>query len=449
MDTTTKYQRAIQFIESPESHKYLEQGTIFTSFPRIEGILDRLPESVWKDPNHKFLDPVCGRGSFLLAIKYRLLKYHPEQHIIENMLYGCDISEKNCNFAKRLLSNSLEVSSNMVYKTNIYNDNSLSRKWNMKFDVVVGNPPWNAIQTGKNSDIYDKFFYLSMNLTNESPDGTIVLITSGNFLWSSKKKFATLRQAIADYGIERIEERDSQKDFGIMSDEASIAYLKRGAGSSCVFHDLNGGQHSVILSRNPFNLTSQWILDVLKKVQNKWPNTLLVERGRTTQLTKQADQGQNGKGEVSVIQTPKHIFKTMNRVSDPDNPGKPQWVWCDQRVDDDVSQYRVAYGILSTNKNLGPIHILNPGEQATQVVCYAPCGEDINDTNGHISWLKSKVFTTFLNAFRVATNNSLGIVRKLPAPHGIDKKRSWTDEELYQYFNLTEDEINLIESTIK
>jgi len=38
-----------------------------------------------------------------------------------------------------------------------------------------------------------------------------------------------------------------------------------------------------------------------------------------------------------------------------------------------------------------------------------------------------------------------GKLRWIPA---VDLSRSWTDEELYKHFNLTEEEIKLIEETV-
>mgnify|MGYP000576302149 CR=1 FL=1 len=77
-----------QQLSKPEILALLSESTIVTPFELIEEIVDKLPVQ-WDNPNLKFLDPVCGRGSFLFVIKNRLMQYHSEQHIVENMLYGC------------------------------------------------------------------------------------------------------------------------------------------------------------------------------------------------------------------------------------------------------------------------------------------------------------------------------------------------------------------------
>jgi len=70
-------------------------GEVFTPPELVNEILDHLPETVWEDPNKKWLDPTCGDGAFLTEVKKRLLKYHKESHILNNMLYGVDIQEDN------------------------------------------------------------------------------------------------------------------------------------------------------------------------------------------------------------------------------------------------------------------------------------------------------------------------------------------------------------------
>ena len=61
------------------------------------------------------------------------------------------------------------------------------------------------------------------------------------------------------------------------------------------------------------------------------------------------------------------------------------------------------------------------------------------------------LLTSKLYMFMVLTRNSIrnikvSTIKDLPL---LDLTRSWTNEELYAHFNLTEEEIKLIEDTIK
>lgn len=70
-------------------------GEVFTPPELVNEILDKLPPDIWLDPKKKWLDPTCGDGAFLGEVKKRLLEFHKELHILNDMLYGVDIQEDN------------------------------------------------------------------------------------------------------------------------------------------------------------------------------------------------------------------------------------------------------------------------------------------------------------------------------------------------------------------
>ena len=48
-----------------------------------------------KDPESTFIDNSAGCGNFLVGMKNRLMQYHSEEHILENMLYVVEMMEDN------------------------------------------------------------------------------------------------------------------------------------------------------------------------------------------------------------------------------------------------------------------------------------------------------------------------------------------------------------------
>lgn len=83
----------------------------------------------------------------------------------------------------------------------------------------------------------------------------------------------------------------------------------------------------------------------------------------------------------------------------------------------------------SSTTNLG-ISILTDNEQ-----------QSVNLLN----LIQSKLYRFVLENSRHSSTISTPTFKNLPA---VDLERSWTDEELYKHFNLTQEEIDLIESTI-
>jgi type I restriction-modification system DNA methylase subunit len=77
----------------------------FTPDPLVNEILDKLEHydpDCFKKADKKWLDPSCGRGAFLIGVRERLRKYHPEEWINENMIYGVDLMRDNCEYCKSL-----------------------------------------------------------------------------------------------------------------------------------------------------------------------------------------------------------------------------------------------------------------------------------------------------------------------------------------------------------
>jgi predicted RNA methylase len=113
-----------------------------TDFELTKLIIDQLDVD-WSNPKLTILDPCCGRGTFLLAVADKLEKAgHKRKHIVEKMLFGVDKSRVQSLIAAKALS--------MYYpgKLNIETADALTKEWKMKFDVVVGNPPFQSTEDG-------------------------------------------------------------------------------------------------------------------------------------------------------------------------------------------------------------------------------------------------------------------------------------------------------------
>ena len=76
-------------------HRVDSTGEVFTPPWLVEEMIDSYPIEDLKDPNSTFLDNSAGAGNFLVGLKNRLMKYHSEEHILNNMLYGVEYMEDN------------------------------------------------------------------------------------------------------------------------------------------------------------------------------------------------------------------------------------------------------------------------------------------------------------------------------------------------------------------
>ena len=72
-----------------------ETQEVFTPPELVESMIDDIDIELLKDSNSKFLDNSAGCGNFLVGLKNRLMKYHSEKHILNNMLYGVELMSDN------------------------------------------------------------------------------------------------------------------------------------------------------------------------------------------------------------------------------------------------------------------------------------------------------------------------------------------------------------------
>lgn len=139
----------------PKEMEKKQHGEVFTPPELIEQMFDKLTvyqPDIWSDLDRKFLDPANGIGNFPALAFHRLMKGLEEaipieserkKHILENMLFMCEINKKNVEVSRKLFD------PHNQYKLNIYEgsylDLDIKKVWGIdKFDVEFGNPPYNA-----------------------------------------------------------------------------------------------------------------------------------------------------------------------------------------------------------------------------------------------------------------------------------------------------------------
>jgi len=168
----------------PKEKEKKENGEVFTPLSLVNEMLDKLDEayikehgkSIFTEDGFKWLDPAVGIGNFPIIVYQRLMKgliaqlpneEERRKHILEQMIYSAELTPKNVFIYKKIFCGD-------KYKLNIYEGDTL--KMDVKkefklpadfvgFDVVMGNPPYNAHGTKHKGDknIYVYFSKLALN----------------------------------------------------------------------------------------------------------------------------------------------------------------------------------------------------------------------------------------------------------------------------------------------
>lgn len=179
----------------PKNIEKKEFGEVFTPMPIINEMLDKLPAEIWKNKNLRWFDPAVGMGNFPVAVYLRLFESlrseiaddnSRKKHILEKMLYMCELNKKNVAVCKQIFN------MNNEFALNLHQGDTLEYNSPIKFDIIMGNPPYNKggikshtkkLLGDKNETIWPKFVNKMMQWLN--PDGFLVFITPLSWLKNS------------------------------------------------------------------------------------------------------------------------------------------------------------------------------------------------------------------------------------------------------------------------
>ena len=191
-ESTGDQKEVIQFIEEnlmPKKEQKDARGEVFTPLELVEDMLNQLPEEIWKHPEYKFLDPSNGIGNFPVVafakLDNGLTELIPDdierrKHIVENMLYMCELDSTNVELSKKLLQ---KMCGGITCKMNLVQADFLSLTDMTgfggvnKFTVCMGNPPYNPpkTDTGSSGNSIWQNFVMKMESMLE-PNGFICVV---------------------------------------------------------------------------------------------------------------------------------------------------------------------------------------------------------------------------------------------------------------------------------
>jgi len=132
----------------PKEKEKKENGEVFTPLYLVNEMLDQLDhayteehgKSIFTEPHLKWFDPAAGIGNFPFVVYQRLMNGlnipDRRKHILEQMIYAAELNPKNVLMYKTIFDGD-------KYKLHIYEGDSLKMDL-QRFDVVMGNPPYNA-----------------------------------------------------------------------------------------------------------------------------------------------------------------------------------------------------------------------------------------------------------------------------------------------------------------
>lgn len=479
----------------------LSSDEVFTPPSMVDKVLDAFPEEVWSNPSLKWLDPATKTGVFLRQITYRLMvglkdKFPDEeerrQHIFQNMIYGIGITELTALMARRSLYTSKNASSkesvahfqspngNIDYenRTHTYvngnckycgnketdthlggrNENQERHAYKfihltaeeankMKFDVIVGNPPYQLTDGGHGASarpIYQLFVDQAKKL---QPRYMAFIIPSR---WFAGGKYLDdfRKEMLADRSIKALYDYPNSADcFPGVEIKGGVNYFiwDRDYSGDTEIHTINGDEELPVAKRrlDEYDVFVRYnqAIPILRKIQERNEETVdnLVSNTKPFGL--------------------RTFFNDFDQINNPDKVKiyankKTGYVRREiiQTHKEWIDKYKVllsmAYGAGEgfPHQILGKPIVALPPSASTETYIVAGLFNSQHEAENYAKYIKTRFFR-FLVALKKNTQHV--VASRFSFVPSLPMDQIWTDEKLYERYDITPAEQKFIESMIK
>ena len=487
----------------------LSSDEVFTPPEVANKMLDMLPQELFSNPDTKFLDPACKSGVFLREIVKRLLVGLENQipdiqqrinHIMHDMVYGIAITELTSLIARRSLYCSKNASGefsvtrfdnvdgNIRYKlvrhtwengkciycgvsqaSNDRPDELESHAYEfihwlkpeeifgMKFDVVISNPTY-QLNVGVEKENYAIPIYQNfVSKAKQLNPRFITMIIPARWYAGGRGLDEFRKEMLEDTSLRVIHDFPDAADcFPGVQIKAGVCYFlwDRDTKGECeITTHLNGKDNGPVkrplLEKNSntfirYNQSVSILHKVLSYREQSFSNFVSPqtpfgivtsykgnsERTKSTDL-KMYISGNDRKFKGGIAYAP------IEKVT----KGHEMIEW-----------HKIYIGKAGSGSDTFPHSILSePFYGAPDTICnqtYLVIGpfENKEICENVMSYISTKFFRFMVLQKKNSQDAMRGVYQFVPVQ---DFSKSWTDEELYAKYGLTDDEIGFIDSMIK
>jgi hypothetical protein len=466
-------------------------------------MLDLLPDGVWSEPSYKWMDPATKSGVFLREVAKRLLDrltdWEPDfekrrEHIYRNMLFGAAITEMMGHVSRRTLYCSRDASGeNSVVRLGtesgnlpfVYTEHDLdgdrckvcnapaslergSSRENyaysfihgtyptkemsdMKFDVIVGNPPYQIDSDGntRTMPVYHRFVRHAIDLDPRY----VLMITPSRWFTGGLGLDEYRARMLSDRRVRRLVDYRVEKDaFPGVNVNGGVSYFlwdREHDGPCSVSHVPPGGEVGPAEERflDEFDLLIRQneAVKILRKVRS---------RGEPTFDLKVSSQ------KPFEFHTNFHGTPTNKGM---DNPvllhGAKRKTWVERSAVtknvDWIDRWKTMLAAATDGNEVLPLpvwdmavgpFVAGPGEICSGSYLVISPTDQRSEADRTSVYLRTR-FVRFLVSLRKgAQHNTADRFAFVP---DLPMDREWTDDDLYERYGVIGDEIAFIETQVR
>lgn len=483
----------------------LSNDEVFTPPELANKMLDLLPQELFQNPNTTFLDPFTKSGVFLREIVKRLdkglEKRIPDRqqridHILQKQVFGIAITELTSLLARRSVYCSKDANSkysiskfptssgNILYKNIkhtwvngkckycganqavydrgseaeqyaymfIHTDNPKQFFPNMKFDVIVGNPPYQLDDGGAQASavpIYNKFVLQAKAINPKF----LCMITPSRWFAGGRGLDSYREEMLHDTRLRIIVDYfNSTECFPGIDLSGGVCYFlwQRNNPGNCLITSIINGQETSLerplLEKGSnsfirFNQAISIVRKVWKTSAGTFTNIVSSQKPFGLRTYVQGTQ-KNGNKNILLYSNKNADMGGEGYISESEVPVHKEW----------INKYKVyisrAYGERGNFPYLviGKPFIGKPFSCCTETyLLIGPFEKEIHAKNV-ISYMQTCFFRFLVLLTKNTQDAPARVYQFVPLQ---DFSHPWTDEMLYKKYGLTEEEIAFIESMIR
>ncbi len=334
-------------------------------------------------------------------------------------------------------------------KNGIRFNKKTKREEEMKFDVIIGNPPYQRNDGGgaeSTQSAVPLYHYFVLDAIKLNPDYVSLIIPSRWFC-TGRGLDDFRKTMLNDHRLQNIVDFPNASEcFPSVKIAGGVNYFlwnKNKTSKECVFTNIINGESNtkkIILSENEILVRDMKGLAILDKIKNKTTNFMIdfVSTSKPFGLRTNFKDYQDNftKGTVKLYGNKFTAYTKIQNISkNIDKINKWKVIAPKTGMGIEEAPYKVIH----------PAKVIQPNEVCTETYIVIGFYDTQIEAENLLSYYKTKFFRYLISLSKTGQDTAPKVYRFVPL---LDMSINWTDQKLYEEYGLTNEEINYINNTI-